>query len=64
MNKKFEEAIKNCATGKKDIDCSKKDYISSKEDFEEFVDSNHTMEEDDLVVQYDAFVRSDFNLGL
>ena len=64
MNKKFEEAIKNCVTGEKDLDCSNKNYISNKEDFEAFVDSDHTMEEDDLAVQYDAFVRSDFTLDL
>ena len=63
MNKQFKKAVQNCSTGKNDIDCSQKDYISSKEDFKEYVDSDG-MTGEDLDSQYEAFVRSDFNFLL
>ena len=58
-NKKIKESIKNCTTGKKDFDCSIKDYVETKEEFKKMVDPNDEMSPNNVDVQYWAFLRSD-----
>ena len=58
-NKKFENAIKGCAKGPKDFDCTIMDYIGSKEDFANHFDPNGKKSQAEVGIEHDAWVRSD-----
>ena len=55
-NRKFKAAIRNCNTGKKDIDCDVKDYIGNEDDFNEVVERSNT---DHIELNYDDLRRND-----
>ena len=58
-NNKFEDAIQNCAKGPKDFDCTRPDYIRSKDDFGNLINPNREKSEAEVGIEHDAWVRSD-----